>query len=114
MAPEATRLAQRCSLMLESHPEEELGRSCAHMQSSWPVQDAQVWGVAHAQAERLQYFEALMLVCERLGCPTLAARFAQAAVRQVGTPSEPSCGAWFSTCSARAQLVREGRCQLPL
>jgi hypothetical protein len=35
------------------------------------------------QAERLQYYEALMLACERLGCPQLAARFAQAAVRQV-------------------------------
>jgi hypothetical protein len=36
-----------------------------------------------AQADRLQYYEALMLVCERLGCPEGAARFAQAAVRQV-------------------------------
>ena len=35
------------------------------------------------QAERLQYYEALMAACERLGCPQLAARFAQAAVRQV-------------------------------
>lgn len=36
-----------------------------------------------SQAERLQYYETLMLACERLGCPEGAARFAQAAVRQV-------------------------------
>ena len=35
------------------------------------------------QGQQLQYFEALMLVCERLGCPEGAAQFAQAAVHQV-------------------------------
>ena len=35
------------------------------------------------QAEQLQYYEAMMLVCERLGCPEGAAQFAQAAMHQV-------------------------------
>ena len=49
-----------------------------------------------------------MLVCERLGCPEGAARFAQAAVRQVDVayPADRNAVADTST-SARA--VREGR-----
>ncbi len=35
------------------------------------------------QGQQLEYFEALMLVCERLGCPEGAAQFAQAAVHEV-------------------------------
>ncbi len=35
------------------------------------------------QAEELQFFEVLMLVCEQLGCPEGAARFALAAVHEV-------------------------------
>lgn len=60
-----------------------------------------------AQAERLQYYEALMLVCERLGCPEGAARFAQAAVRQVDVAYSPGGGQTTATDANRA--AREGR-----
>ncbi len=55
------------------------------------------------QGQQLQYFEALMLVCERLGCPEGAAQFAQAAVHQVD--------AAYSSDSSNeaARHAREGR-----
>ncbi|EIE23821.1 hypothetical protein COCSUDRAFT_83696 [Coccomyxa subellipsoidea C-169] len=60
------------------------------------------------EAERLQYYEVLMLVCERLGCPEGAARFAQAAVRQVDV-AHPAAGNAVTDSSASARAVREGR-----
>lgn len=39
-------------------------------------------GLPGAQADELQLFEVLMLVCEQLGCPEGAARFALAAVHE--------------------------------
>ena len=49
-----------------------------------------------------------MLVCERLGCPEGAARFAQAAVRQVDV-AYPAAGNAVTDSSASARAVREGR-----
>ena len=55
------------------------------------------------QGQQLQYFEALMLVCERLGCPEGAAQFAQAAVHQVDAAYLGEGG------DEAARQAREGR-----
>ncbi|BDA47676.1 probable nuclear pore complex protein Nup160 at C-terminar half [Coccomyxa sp. Obi] len=60
------------------------------------------------EAERLQYYETLMLACERLGCPEGAARFAQAAVRQVDV-AFPADGRMAGAPDGAARATREGR-----
>lgn len=66
--------------------------------------------VRHAtQAERLQYYETLMLACERLGCPEGAARFAQAAVRQIDVAFPADGRAAGGAPGPDARATREGR-----